>query len=390
MGGAPIPHSYNDASRVGLLHPGDGNAMGTYLERYIYDAVGNFLKMQHRGTDPANTGWTRSYAYNEPSLIEPAEQSNRLSSTTVGNGNSITEQYGYDAHGNMLRMPHLQIMQWDFKDQLQMTQRQAVNGADVDGMQHQGERTWYVYDSAGERVRKVTELAGGQVKDERIYLGSLEIYRQYAGANAGLVRESLHIMDDKQRIALVETRNDIDDGTSKQLIRYQFGNHLGSAILELDGQAQIISYEEYFPYGSTSYYAVRSHTEAPKRYRYTGKELDEESALYYHGARYYAPWLGRWTNCDPDGLMHGSHLYRGVRNNPIAYYDPNGKDSWRDRLSTMQRFALWVDDLIGTQNIQRAGNFSAGFGDVLSFGLADKARQAMGTGGVVDKNRRCL
>ena len=54
-------------------------------------------------------------------------------------------------------------------------------------------------------------------------------------------------MDDKQRIALVETRTQGDDGSPAQLIRYQFGNHLGSAILELDDQAQIISYEEYYP-----------------------------------------------------------------------------------------------------------------------------------------------
>jgi hypothetical protein len=41
-------------------HPGDGNAMGTYIERYVYDAVGNFLQMQHRGSDPAHPGWTRA------------------------------------------------------------------------------------------------------------------------------------------------------------------------------------------------------------------------------------------------------------------------------------------------------------------------------------------
>src|SRR5262249_18566974 len=71
VGRVPIPHSYNDALRIGLLHPGDGTAMGTYIERYVYDAVGNFLEMQHRGNDPANPGWTRNYAYNEASLIEP-------------------------------------------------------------------------------------------------------------------------------------------------------------------------------------------------------------------------------------------------------------------------------------------------------------------------------
>src|SRR5207253_4124670 len=144
----------------------------------------------------------------------------------VGNNNTITEQYGYDAHGNMLHMPHLQLMQWDFKDQLQLTQRQAVNAADADGVQHQGERTYYVYDSAGQRVRKVTELTAGAVKEERIYLGGFEVHRKN-GANP-LVGETLHIMDDKQRIALVETRTQGSDPAPQQLIRYQFSNHLGS------------------------------------------------------------------------------------------------------------------------------------------------------------------
>jgi RHS repeat-associated protein len=321
-GGAPMPHSYNDAPRVGILHPGDGNAMGTYLERYLYDAVGNFLELQHRGADPVHPGWTRTYAYNEASLLEPGKQSNRLSRTQVGNNNPITESYAYDAHGNMTAMPQLQVMQWDFRDQLQMTRRQAVNNNDTDGLQHQGERTYYVYDSGGQRVRKVTELSTGQVKDERIYLGGFEIYRKN-GVNP-LVRETLHLMDDQQRIALVETRTQGNDGSPPQLIRYQFGNHLGSASLELDNAGQIISYEEYYPYGSTVYQAVRSQTETPKRYRYTGKERDEESGLYYHGARYYAPWVGRWTSCDPKGLVDGSNVFAYARDNPLMYADPTG------------------------------------------------------------------
>lgn len=327
-GGPATPHVYNDAPCVGLLHPGDGNAMGRYLERYVYDAAGNFLSMQHRGTDPANPGWNRAYAYNEASLTEPGKQSNRLTSTTVGR---TTETYstsgdGYDAHGNLLRMPHLQVMNWDYKDQLQMTQRQKVNDEDADGVARNGERTWYVYDSDRQRVRKVTERANnGGLRDERIYLDGFEIYRCHSGADAGLVRETLHIMDDKQRIALVETRNDVNDGTAKQLIRYQFNNHLGSANLELNEQEQILSYEEYTPYGSTSYQAVRSQTETTKRYRYTGKERDEESGLYYHGARYYAPWLGRWTTCDPNPTISHTAPYSFVTDNPVRFFDPDGE-----------------------------------------------------------------
>jgi RHS repeat-associated protein len=332
QGGAAIPHSYNDAGRVGLLTAdsasrfaaNDGNAMDRYCEKYVYDAVGNFMEMSHHRSCPAAPSWTRTYTYAESSLIEPAKLSNRLSSTTVGNNNPIQEQYGHDVHGNMLRMPQLQIMQWDYKDQLSMTQRQKVNDEDVGGVKRQGERTYYVYDAAGQRVRKISELANGNLKDERIYLGGFEIYRQHSGTDAGLVRESLHIMDDKQRIALVETRNDVDDGTLKQVVRYQFGNHLGSGSLELDDHAQIISYEEYTPYGSTSYQAVRSQTETTKRYRYTGKERDEESGLYYHGARYYAAWIGEWSAPDPKGTTDGSNLYKYVSNNPIRLHDPSG------------------------------------------------------------------
>src|SRR5205085_1334477 len=116
-------------------------------------------------------------------------------------------------------------------------------------------------------------------------------------------------IDDKQRIALVETRTQGNDPAPQQVIRFQFGNHLGSAMLELDDQAQIISYEEYTPYGSTSYQAVRNQTETPKRYRYTGKERDDESGLYYHGARYYAPWLGRWTAADPARTQETNNRY---------------------------------------------------------------------------------
>lgn len=326
-GNAPAPGSYDDKPRVGiLLSASDGNAMGRYLQRYVYDAVGNFERMIHRGSNPVNPGWTRDYAYNEASLIEPGKQSNRLSSTTIG---TTAETYsaggdGYDAHGNMLRMPHLQIMQWDFRDQLQMTQRQAVNPSDEDGVERQGERTWYVYDTGGQRVRKVTELSSGQIKDERIYLGGFEVYRRQ-GMNP-LVRETLHIMDDKKRIALIETRTEGSDPSPQQLVRYQFDNHLGSASLELDDKAQIISYEEYTPYGSTSFQAVRNQTETPKRYRYTGQERDEESGLYYHGARYYVPWLGRWASSDPSGLTDGANLYSYVNSNPTVKIDSSGRE----------------------------------------------------------------
>jgi RHS repeat-associated protein len=97
--------------------------------------------------------------------------------------------------------------------------------------------------------------------------------------------------------------------------------------MELDETGLVISYEEYHPYGTTAYHAVASGVEvSAKRYRYTGKEKDEETGLYYHGARHYAPWLGRWTSADPAGLVDGVNLYRYGRNRPVVLIDPTGLD----------------------------------------------------------------
>ncbi len=69
------------------------------------------------------------------------------------------------------------------------------------------------------------------------------------------------------------------------------------------------SYEEYHPYGTTSWVAVGIATVSLKRYKYTAMERDEETGLQRHGVRYYATWLGRWTSADPIGLGDGGNRY---------------------------------------------------------------------------------
>src|SRR6185312_16033987 len=305
-------------------HPSDVQALRNYTERYEYDNVGNFENLIHQAG--SNGSWTRAYACNETSLTKSTEQSNRLSSTSIG---QTPERYTHDVHGNMTAMPHLPLMQWDFKDQLHSTSQQSVNSGSP-------ETAYYVYDAGGQRVRKVTERQAGAgqtptLMKERIYLGGFEIYREYNGDpnTPTLERETLHIMDDKRRLALVETKTIDATATANTLpstlLRYQFDNHLGSSSLELDDRNAVVSYEEYYPYGSTSYQASHSATEVSlKRYRYTGKERDEETGLYYHGARYCAPWLARWTAADPVGIKDGLNLYSYVVNNPINRSDPTG------------------------------------------------------------------
>ncbi|MBK6919150.1 MAG: hypothetical protein IPH07_17280 [Deltaproteobacteria bacterium] len=108
--------------------------------------------------------------------------------------------------------------------------------------------------------------------------------------------------------------------------RFQHGNHLDSASLELDGDAAVISYEEFHPFGTTSYAANDGAVEvSAKRYRYIGKERDEETGLYHLGARYYASWLGRWTAADPTGLADGVNRYAYCRGNPASSRDTSGR-----------------------------------------------------------------
>jgi RHS repeat-associated protein len=299
---------------IGIPFPNSPQALQRYVELYAYDGVGNILSVRHVGG--AIERWTRRYQY--------AGDNNRLLATSLpgDEANQFSSPISYDPHGNMTRMSHLPLMRWNFQDQMEATSRQVVNNGGTP------ETTYYVYDAAGQRVRKVVErqAAAAQIptrRNERIYLGGFEIYREYEidGATA-LERQTLHVIDDHQRIAFVETRVQGNDDAPPQSHRFQLGNHLGSAMLEADDQANILSYEEYHPYGTSAYRAGRSAAEASlKRYRYTGKERDEVSGFYYHGARYYASWLGRWTSCDP---AVSTNLYVYASGNPTKFVDPNG------------------------------------------------------------------
>jgi uncharacterized protein RhaS with RHS repeats len=261
---ADVQRDQNDVPLMNLPHTNDTSALRNYTEQYEYDAVGNILRMSHQ----AGVGtWTRHY--------QLAATSNRLLGTSLpgDQAGQFSATYEYDAHGSMTSMPHLPSMGWDHNDQM----RQVGLGG--------GGTAYYTYDAAGQRVRKVWEHSG--LVEERIYLGGWEVYRKRDSlGNLLLERETLHGMDGARRVLLVETKTvDVDAVgvfTPVPRTRFQLDNHLGSASLEVDESGLVIGYEEYHPYGTTAYASGRSGVEVSgKRYRYTGKERDEETGLYY-------------------------------------------------------------------------------------------------------------
>ncbi len=304
---ADLQRCQTDAPIRALPHPNDTEAVRPYRQEYVYDRVSNLLEMKHQVSD-TSASWTRYYDY--------APGTNRLSTTQFSNEHSETGTYVHDARGNMTSMPHLPGIEWDFRDLMRRCTR-----SDADAVT-------FIYDSSGQRVRKLYQH--GAYLDETIYLGAYEVYRR-RNATTGAIqleRETIHIAAGATRVAMVETKTlDVDEPTSSVTprIRFQLDNHLGSACVEVDPTGSLISYEEFHPYGTTSFRASASGTEvSAKRYRYTGKERDEETGLYYHGARYYSPWLGRWTAPDPAGLVDGPNLYAYCRGQPTVAADPTG------------------------------------------------------------------
>jgi len=289
----------NDQPIRNLPLPSDPAAVRNYTETYTYDQIGNILQMFHSA---GVASWTRNYTY--------TAGTNRLASSSGG------AAYVHDFHGSMTSMPHLPTITYSPFDQMSSAVKPGAG------------TVYFTYDGGGQRVRKVWEETAF-IKHERIYLGSYEIFRKRVSGVIDLERQTLHVNDGAQRIAMVETKTIATGGvpvaTPVPMYRYQLGNHLGSAMLEIDETGLVISYEEYTPYGASAYQAARSGVDvSARRYRYTGKERDEETSLYYNGARYLAAWLGRWTSADPIGMQAGVNLYQYCRGSPIVRYDPDG------------------------------------------------------------------
>jgi RHS repeat-associated protein len=212
---------------------------------------------------------------------------------------------------------------------------------------------------------------------ERLYLaGGLELYREYQDGTVVRGTQTLHVADGSRTVAVVETGTGSGDVPA---LRYRLGDHQDSSTMDLDENANLISYEEYHPYGTTAFQAGPSAAEVSRRrYRYTGRERDDESGLALHGKRYYAPWLGRWTSPDPLGLRDGPDVFAYVAGNPVAYRDPSGtsleqnvlnelKDTFRQKgIRFAEEVRFYVLDASGNHKINQAtGRWLEGRADLV-------------------------
>ena len=301
--------------------PDDGNKLENYSEVYTYDEAGNLIKTAHL----ASNSWTRSQ--------EILPDSNRLKSVSSKNGINGSQDVRYDSSGNQkqLNINSKVSLTWNCCENL-------VKAGIIERPDELDDCDYYTYDSGELRTRKVSERLknGGAVvwKEEKKYLGNFEVKLLKNETPNGEViafkRYTLRVMDEQICVAIIhyweqdDLKREVETVGIRKL-RYQLDNHLGSVSLEVDDDAQVISYEEYFPYGGTALIAGKSQKEVKlKDYRYSGKERDDSTGLYYYGARFYAPWSGRWISADPAGTVDGLNLYEFVGGNPVSHVDIGG------------------------------------------------------------------
>jgi RHS repeat-associated protein len=231
-------------------------------------------------------------------------------------------------------------------------------------------RVEYRYGSDGERSGKHSASAAGGSQSETLYYSKLWTWRYDGLASDRSGRNSKHIYLGDQRIVTKTSRADGSFTAEERLKQYWYhGDHLGSAQTISGHTGDLYERIEYTPYGELWIEQVPGDSLVDIPYRFTGKEMDKETGLYYYGARYMDPRASRWISGDPalgdyvpgapindearkrnqnlpgmGGVFNlvNLHVYHYAGNNPVKYVDPDGrkifpgmyKEAWQSLAGT--------------------------------------------------------
>lgn len=247
---------------------------------FAYDAIGNLT---------CNAIYGQCSAAN-PNYSYPPSGSLTAKPHAVSHAGADT--FTYDANGNMLSGAGRTFTYDPENRPLSISTNQGV--------------TDFVYNSDGMRVIKTTGAA------TTTYVGKF-----YECTDGQCTK---YILAGDQRIA----RRAV--GSNEVL--YYHADHLGSGSVVTNSAAARVLHLSYYPFGKTR--LQEGSVDIP--HKYTGQELDDSTDLYYYGARYYDPVLGRFIQADrlvpnfadPQSL----NRYTYARGNPVLYTDPEGNFFW--------------------------------------------------------------
>ncbi|MCY2987166.1 MAG: hypothetical protein NTY19_04760, partial [Planctomycetota bacterium] len=271
---------------------------------YTYDRAGQLI-----GADYP-TQADEAYAYDA--------NGNRVGAGyTVGPNNQIladdTYDYRYDAEGNRVRQAEratgaVTAYTYDYRNRLTSVVERNVVGVVIKDVQ-------FVYDIFDRRIAKTVDVDG---------VGS------QPAETTRFVYDGLHVWADFDQAGQVTARYLYGDGIDQILARYQPGvgtawylaDHLGTVRDIVDAAGVVIDHVDYDSFGQI---IVETNPAQGDRFKFTGREWDVETGLYYYRARYFDPRQGRFVSADPVGFAAGDvNLYRYVGNAPVALRDPLG------------------------------------------------------------------
>lgn len=266
-----------------------------------------------------------------------------------GNGNLVAKGTSYVDHGNSVSIYDEGIAwtyEWDAFSRLS-----TVKAWDEDLGGYETVAS-YAYNYKGERVQRtgndgVTRYAYDQA-------GQLVMTKYPDGSAEQLVWMGNRLFA-RELIA--------PDGTKSR--SYYGTDHLGTTILLTDEDGQIVSQGDTTPFGLD---AGVSGFES-MAVRYTGKDLDPDTGLYYFNARWMDPATGRFLSEDP--IRDGRLWYGYVGNNPLSFVDPTGfyvEDFYnrmmtasaeeREILARVQDSTTWTDKGGGVYEVHRGATLA--------------------------------
>jgi RHS repeat-associated protein len=352
-----LPRPFEDLARCGAdvpYVPGSPtpnqvnapNLTVSYTETYRYDPVGNLLELGHTA---GGATWYRRFgmAGLAPQQWQAAT-TNHATSVVAG---KQTRQLRYDTVGNLIGENADREYVWDHAGRLIGFQKRAGAQPSISAR--------YLYGADGARVKKWVRRGNSPSHDEStVYINRNMEHHRWKKCGGG-DHVLLHVLDGPSRVATIRSGPPHPDDTGPA-VRYQHDDQIGSTTLVVDATGAWMNREEYFPFGETSFGGF-----ARKRYRFMGRERDEETGNCHHGARYYAPALCRWMSPDPAGPVDGPNLYAFVAGNPVRLADPTGT-SGLELVTAAETTELVAQQAVVTTTVTTQAATSAGVDTIIT------------------------
>ncbi|MBW5407608.1 RHS repeat domain-containing protein [Morganella morganii] len=280
-----------------------------YQRWYDYDNAGNMTQLRHSA---GQNSWTQVFS------VSP--ESNRSLPQPVS---PYEVERFFDSFGNLKESNGVRFSRDSQQQLVRADGIRRANGAT--------DYEFYQYDSSGQRCSKLSSrIADGITQARRretvTYISGMRLCEyDYEGKPQGSHYSLSFPLAGHSAVVCLSEREPEKKEIPLSLIRYNCLDAQGSVALELSAEGDIITQEEYYPFGGTSLFSSRNESEAEYKYhRYSNKERDNLTGLYDYGFRYYAPWLCRWISPDPLGIADGMNVYCMVHNNPVTYRDTAG------------------------------------------------------------------